>query len=238
VETNDDITLKDKPKDKVVHKEVPKNIKSFLKQQNQEFVKFDLSGGHSIFGESLIMEAKSLSDNSSIRYMFRQFKPIRDFEWEYYISKEMGEMEVAPKIIFADHKTKFWLQQFVENSITLKPLVYPPESLKQTGVLLKKFHSFSSKIKVPDSYDFFDKVKMNALRIIGSHPMLSRFKRTVEGVDQILKIFEKIVKNAFAIMISDMEQILYGIRKDLGSLTLSFLECFINILILVHLFHY
>jgi thiamine kinase-like enzyme len=191
VETNDDITLKDKPKDKVVHKEVPKNIKSFLKQQNQEFVKFDLSGGHSIFGESLILEAKSLSDNSSIRYMFRQFKPIRDFEWEYYISKEMGEMEVAPKIIFADHKTKFWLQQFVENSITLKPLVYPPESLKQTGVLLKKFHSFSSKIKVPDSYDFFDKVKMNALRIIGSHPMLSRFKRTVEGVDQILKIFEK-----------------------------------------------
>lgn len=191
VETNDDITLKDKPKDKVVHKEVPKNIKSFLKQQNQEFVKFDLSGGHSIFGESLIMEAKSLSDNSSIRYMFRQFKPIRDFEWEYYISKEMGEMEVAPKIVFADHKTKFWLQQFVENSITLKPLVYPPESLKQTGVLLKKFHSFSSKIKVPDSYDFFDKVKMNALRIIGSHPMLSRFKRTVEGVDQILKIFEK-----------------------------------------------
>ena len=191
VETNDDITLKDKPKDKVVHKEVPKNLKSFLKQQNQEFVKFDLSGGHSIFGESLIMEAKSLSDNSSIRYMFRQFKPIRDFEWEYYISKEMGEMEVAPKIVFADHKTKFWLQQFVENSITLKPLVYPPESLKQTGVLLKKFHSFSSKIKVPDSYDFFDKVKMNALRIIGSHPMLSRFKRTVEGVDQILKIFEK-----------------------------------------------
>ena len=166
-DNRDEITIKDKPKDKIVHKDVPENIKSFLKEKNQEFVKLELSGGHSIFGESFIMDAKSLSDNSSIRYMYRTFKPFRDFEWECYISKEMGEMGVGPKIVFEDHKTKFWLQQFIENSINLKPIVYPRESLKQTGSYLQKFHSFSPKIKAPDSYQFFGRVKANALRIIG-----------------------------------------------------------------------
>ena len=187
----DEITLKDGPKDKIVHKNAPESVKSFLKEKNQEFVKLELSGGHSIFGESFILDAKSLSDNSPIRYMYRQFKPFRDFKWEIYISKEMGEMGVAPKILFEDHKDKFWLQEFIENSINLKPLQYPRESLKQTGAYLQKFHSFSPKIKAPDSYQFFGRVKANALRIIGKFPILSRFKRTIEGVDQILKIFEK-----------------------------------------------
>ena len=190
-DNKDEITIKGKPKAKLVPKDIPENIKSFLKEKNQEFVKLELSGGHSIFGESFILDAKSLSDNSSIRYMFRKFKSFRDFEWECYISKEMGEIGVAPRIVFEDHKAKYWLQEFIENSITLIPLVYPPESLKQTGAYLQKFHSFSPKIKAPDSYDFFDKVKENALRIIGKLPIHSRFKRTIEGVDQILKIFEK-----------------------------------------------
>ena len=188
----EEITIKDRPKDKIVHKDVPENIKSFLAEKNQELVKLELSGGHSIYGESFIMDARSLSDNSSIiRYMYRQFKPIRDFEWECYISKEMGEIGIAPKILFEDHKAKFWLQEFIENSINLRPLKYPPESLKQIGAYLQKYHSFSPKIKAPDSYQFFGRVKANALRIIGKFPILSRFKRTVEGVDQILKIFEK-----------------------------------------------
>ena len=187
----EEITIKDRPKDKIVHKDVPENIKSFLKEKKQEFVKLELSGGHSVFGESFIMDAKSLSDNSSIRYMYRTFKPIGNFEWECYISKEMGEIGIAPKILFEDHKAKFWLQEFIENSINLRPLKYPPESLKQIGAYLQKYHSFSPKIKAPDSYQFFGRVKANALRIIGKFPILSRFKRTVEGVDQILKIFEK-----------------------------------------------
>ena len=186
-----EITIKDIPKDKIVDKEVPENKKSFLKEKNRVLIKLELSGGHSIFGESFILDAKSLSDYSTIRYMYRQFKPIRDFEWEYYISKEMGEMGIAPKIIFEDHKAKFWLQQFIENSISLKPLEYPLESLKQTGAYLRQFHRFSPKIDAPDSYKFFGRVKANALRIIGKFPILSRFKRTVEGVEQILKIFEK-----------------------------------------------
>ena len=190
-DTRDENTIKDRPKDKIVDKTVPENIKSFLKEKNQEFVKLELSGGHSVFGESFIMDAKSLSNNSSIRYMYRIFKPIGDFEWECYISKEMGEMGVAPKIVFEDHEAKFWLQQFIENSTNLKPLEYPRESLKQTGAYLQKFHSFSPKEKAPDSYQFFGRVKANALRIIDKFPILSRFKKTVEGVDQILKIFEK-----------------------------------------------
>jgi len=187
----DEIAIKGKPKEKLVPKDVPENIKSYLKEKNQEFVKLELSGGHSIFGESFIMDVKSLSDNSSKRYMYRKFKPFRDFEWECYISKEMGEKGIAPKIIFEDHKAKFWLQEFVENSITLRPIVYPPESLKQTGAYLKKIHSFSPKIKAPDSYQFFDRVKAAALRIIEKFPILSRFKRAVERFEQILKIFEK-----------------------------------------------
>ena len=145
-DNKDEITIKGKPKAKLVPKDIPENIKSFLKEKNQEFVKLELSGGHSIFGESFILDAKSLSDNSSIRYMFRKFKSFRDFEWECYISKEMGEIGVAPRIVFEDHKAKYWLQEFIENSITLIPLVYPPESLKQTGAYLQKFHSFSPKI--------------------------------------------------------------------------------------------
>ena len=191
VETNDDITIKDRPKEKIIHRNVPENIKHFLKEKNQELVKLESSAGHSIFGESFILEAKSLSDNSPIRYMYRQFKPIRDFEWECYISKEMGEIGVSPKLVLENHKAKFWLQEFIENSIILRPIEYDPKSLKQTGEYLQKFHSFSPKIKPPDSYEFFGRVKANALRIIGKHPILSRFKRTIEGVDQILKIFEK-----------------------------------------------
>ena len=75
-----------------------------------------------------IMDTKSLSDNSPIRYMFRLFKPIRDFKWELYISKEMGEIGVIPKILFEDHKAKFWLQEFIENSINLRPVIYPRET--------------------------------------------------------------------------------------------------------------
>ena len=191
VETKDDSIIKDGSKDKIVHKNVPENIKSFLKEKNQEVIKLELSGGHSTFGESFIMDAKSLSDNSSVRYMYRQFKPNRDFEWECYISKEMGEMGVSPKILFEDHKAKFWLQEFIENSITLKPVVYPRESLKQIGVYLQKYHSFSPKIKGPDSCEFFAKVNARALQIIGKNPILSRFKKAIEGVEQILKIFEK-----------------------------------------------
>ena len=137
------------------------------------------------------MDAKSLSDNSPIRYMYRLFKPIRDFKWEIYISKEMGEMGVAPKILFEDHKDKFWLQEFIENSKNLRPVIYPPESLKQTGAYLQKFYSFSPKIKAPDSYQFFGNVKERNIQIITKHPILSRFKKAVEGVDKILKIFEK-----------------------------------------------
>ena len=180
VDTRDENTIKDRPKDKIVDKTVPENIKSFLKEKNQEFVKLELSGGHSVFGESFIMDAKSLSNNSSIRYMYRIFKPIGDFEWECYISKEMGEMGVAPKIVFEDHEAKFWLQQFIENSTNLKPLEYPRESLKQTGAYLQKFHSFSPKTKAPDLYQFFDKVKANALRIIEKFPILSRFKKLLK----------------------------------------------------------
>jgi hypothetical protein len=41
VETKDDITIKDRPKDKIVHKDVPESVKSFLKEKNQEFVKLE-----------------------------------------------------------------------------------------------------------------------------------------------------------------------------------------------------
>ena len=189
--TNLDIEIKDKPKDKIVHKEVPETLKSYLKEKNQELIKLELSGGHSIYGESFIMETKSLSENSSIKYMYRQFKPIRDFEWECYISKEMGEIGVAPKLLFEDHEAKFWLQEFIENSIALRPLAYFQECLKQAGVYLKKIHSFSPKIKAPDSYQFFGRAKARAKKIIEENPVISRFKRAIEGVDKIIKIFEK-----------------------------------------------
>ena len=70
------------------------------------------------------MEEKSLSDNSIVKYVYRQFKPVRDFNWECYISKEMGELGIAPKTAFEDHDAKFWLQEFVENSSILRPLLY------------------------------------------------------------------------------------------------------------------
>ena len=85
IETKDEIAIKDGPKEKIVHRKIPENIKTYLKNKNQELVKLELSGGHSIYGESFILEAKSLSNNSPIKYMYRQFKPIRDFEWECYI---------------------------------------------------------------------------------------------------------------------------------------------------------
>ena len=187
----DEITINDIPKDKIVHKNVPENIKSFLKEKNQELVKLELLVGYSIYGESFIMDAKSLSDNSPIRYMYRQFKSIRDFEWECCISRKWVKGSCPKNYIWRYHKANFLIQEFIENSINLKPLEYPPESLKQTGAYLQKFHYFSPKIKAPDSYQFFGSVKANALRIIGKFPILSRFKRTIEGVDQIIKIFEE-----------------------------------------------
>ena len=189
--TNIDIAIKDGPKSKIVNKDVPESLKSYLKQVNQELSHLELSGGHSIYGESFILEAKSLSNNSSIRYMYRQFKPVRDFNWECYISKEMGELGVAPKIAFEDHEAKFWLQEFVENSVILRPLLYFPECLKQVGEYLKKFHTFSPKEKAPDSYPFFGRAKARASQIIEKQPVLERFKKAIEGVENIQKIFEK-----------------------------------------------
>ena len=96
---NLDIAIKDEPKNKIVKAEVSESLKSYLKKENQEFSKLELSGGHSIYGESFVMEAKSLSNNSTIKYMYRKFKPVRDSSWEIYITKEMGLLGVAPKII-------------------------------------------------------------------------------------------------------------------------------------------
>ena len=78
------------------------------------------------------------------------------------------------------------------------PVTYPPECLKQIGEFLKQFHSFTPKIKPPDSCQFFGRVKMSTSQIIERQPVLSRFKRAIEGVEKIEKIFEKHAKKCLS----------------------------------------
>jgi hypothetical protein len=65
------------------------------------------------------LELKSIKDDSPDRCVFRLFTANRPFEFEFFISKAMGLNGISPRILYEDHQSKFWVQEYVKDNIFL-----------------------------------------------------------------------------------------------------------------------
>ena len=165
---------------------------NFLKKKKKLLVKVEDAGGRSPKGKALIMHIQSIFDYSLKKYLYRQLKPTADFEWEFFISKAMGEIGVSPKVIHESHKDKYFMMDFIENSVNLRTGMVPDEEcIRQTGIYLRKIHDFSPAKKPPDSNNFMAKVFNLFTKNVERIPILSRFINNINKLKELLKIFEK-----------------------------------------------
>jgi hypothetical protein len=144
------------------------------------------------------MELKSNKDDTSENLVIRIFAGIRPFEFEFFISKAMGLNGISPKILFEDHQSKFWVQEYVKDNIILRPgKKVNEECLRQIGVYLRKIHTFSPAMKPPNYNGTIESMKTRLKNIFQKFPELVRFQELVNREDRILKIFEKNSEKCF-----------------------------------------
>ena len=180
----------EKKKNKSV--EIPPSLYTFYKENNKQLIKLEHTGGKSLKGKTYIMQLKSTLEETYENYIFRQLEQNSNFEWEFFISKAMGELGVSPKIIHENHKDKYYMMDFIENSIYLRPRFVPnDECLRQIGVYLRKIHEFSPAKKPPDSFSLLSRVINRLKKNIERLQILSRFLDYINIFKQLLKVFEK-----------------------------------------------
>ena len=99
----------------------------------------------------------------------------------------MGLNGISPKILFEDHQAKFWVQEYVKDSIYLRTgLKINEECLRQIGVYLRKIHTFSPAMKPPNTYDLIERIKTRLKNNFQRFPDLARFKEVINRIDRIL----------------------------------------------------
>jgi len=177
---------------KSVKIEIPPNLFTYLKDNDKRLEEVKHLGGHSIFGSTYLLELKSIKDDTPDRCVLRLFTANRPFEFEFFISKAMGLNGIAPKILYEDHQSKFWVQEYVKDNIFLRPGRFGNEEcLRQIGVYLRKIHTFSPAMKPPDTYGLIGTIQKGVVNNLQKFPSLARFKEVLDREVKILKIFEK-----------------------------------------------
>ena len=175
---------------KSVKIEIPPSLYTYLKENDKRLVELKHLGGHSVLGTTYLMELKSIKDDTSEKCVFRLLNGSRPFEFEFFISKAMGLNGISPKILFEDHQAKFWVQEYVKDSIYLRTgLKINEECLRQVGVYLRKIHTFSPAMKPPNTYGLIERIKTRLKNNFQRFPDLARFQEVVDKEDRILKIF-------------------------------------------------
>ena len=183
---------------KSVKIELPPSLFTYLKENDKRLVELKHLGGHSVLGTTYLMELKSNKDDTSENLVIRIFTGIRPFEFEFFISKAMGLNGISPKILFEDHQSKFWVQEYVKDNIILRPgKKVNEECLRQIGVYLRKIHTFSPAIKPPNTYGLIERIKTRLKNNFQRFPDLARFKEVINRIDRILSIFEKNSEKCF-----------------------------------------
>ena len=178
--------------------EIPPSLFTYLKENDKRLVELKHLGGHSLLGTTYLMELKSNKDDTSENLVIRIFTGIRPFEFEFFISKAMRLNGISPKILFEDHQSKFWVQEYVKDNIILRPgKKVNEECLRQIGVYLRKIHTFSPAMKPPNTYDLIERIKTRLKNNFQRFPDLARFQEVVDKEDRILKIFEKNSEKCF-----------------------------------------
>ena len=183
---------------KSVKIELPPNLFTYLKENDKRLVEVKHLGGHSLLGTTYLLELKSIKDDTPEQCVLRLCNSVKPFEYEFFISKAMGLNGISPKILFEDHQAKFWVQEYVKDSIYLRTgLKINEECLRQVGVYLRKIHTFSPAMKPPNTSDLIKKIKIRVKNNIQKFPVLARFQEVANRLDQILKIFEKNSEKCF-----------------------------------------
>ncbi len=183
---------------KSVKIEIPPSLFTYLKENDKRLEEVKHLGGHSITANTYLLELKSIKDETPDRCVFRLFPPHKPFEFEFYISKTMGLNGVSPKILYADHQARFWVQEYVKDNIFLRHGNFGNEEcLRQIGVYLRKIHTFSPVMKPPDMLDFIGRVKSRLTNVFQKFPCLARFKEAFNRAGSFLKIFEKNAEKCF-----------------------------------------
>jgi thiamine kinase-like enzyme len=183
---------------KSVKIELPPNLFTYLKENDKRLVEVKHLGGHSLLGTTYLLELKSIKDDTPEQCVLRLCNSVKPFEYEFFISKAMGLNGISPKILFEDHQAKFWVQEYVKDSIYLRTgLKINEECLRQVGVYLRKIHTFSPAMKPPNTSDLIKKIKIRVKNNIQKFPVLARFQEIINRLDQILKIFEKYSEKCF-----------------------------------------
>jgi len=183
---------------KSVKIEIPPNLFTYLKDNDKRLEEVKHLGGHSVLGSTYLLELKSIKDDTPDRCVFRLFTAIRPFEFEFFISKAMGLNGISPKILYEDHQSKFWVQEYVKDNIFLRPGRFGNEEcLRQIGVYLRKIHTFSPAMKPPDTYGLIGRIQNRVKNNLEKFHSLSRFKEVLDREVRILKIFEKNSEKCF-----------------------------------------
>ena len=184
---------------KSVKIEIPPSLFTYLKENDKRLVDVKHLGGHSVLGATTyLLELKSIKDDTPENSVFRLFTGSRPFEFEFFISKTMGLNGISPKILFEDHKAKFWVQEYVKDNIFLRPgKKVNEECLRQIGVYLRKIHTFTPAMKPPDYNVNVERMKTRVKKIFQRFPDLARFEKLINREDEFLKIFEKNSERCF-----------------------------------------
>ena len=171
--------------------DLPESFYLFLKEKKKSLEKaIPLPGGLSVHAKSYILVVKSDENNTIEKYVFRQFSQEKNtFEQELYISTNMAELGISPKIVFHNDKELYWLMEFIENSVIFFPRKVNEAMLKQAGQLLKKIHDFKPKIKINDIK--LDYMLQRAKNTIKKYEVCKIFNNIFEKMKEIENILEK-----------------------------------------------